>query len=798
MPFLNLGVVAHVDAGKTSLTERLLHAGGVTDHVGSVDAGDTQTDSLDLERRRGITIKTAVASFPLGDITVNLIDTPGHPDFIAEVERALRILDGAVLVVSAVEGVQAQTRILMRTLRRLGVPTLIFVNKIDRPGAREQSLLRDLATRLTPDIIPMATVIASGTPNATIRPLDRPDRPAGTTIRPTGTSSTTDPARAAVADFIARLVDISGDPRVLSDWVRNERSVSYGRLRDVLTARTRGGLLHPVFFGSAVTGAGVDELMAALPTLLPATTGTADGPLSGTIFKVDRDDQGRRVAYVRMFSGALHLRDRVPVGDPTSAPPIARGSGAQAATTTNPTAATGNSAQATTTTNPTPTTGNSAQATTTTNPTPATGRENGGKGEVGRENHGRSEVDRENGAGREAGRENGAGREAGRENGTGREAGRENGAGREAGRENHGRSGAGRENGAGGEAGRGNGGLVVITGIEVIEGGAGVRRGALVAGQIGKVHGLREARIGQAIGAAGPGGGRIFAPPALESVVRPRDPADGRRLHVALSELAGQDPLINLRQDGAELSVSLYGEVQKEVIAATLAETYGVEVVFEETRTIHIERPAGVGCAGKTLGKDGNPTLATLELRVEPGSGVTFALEVPVEQVPIHVFKAVELFRESLTAYVEESLTLGLRGWRVTDVHVTATRTGFVSPATRAADFRKLVPLVLREALERAGTVVCEPISRFRLDVPESTLGAVLAALGRYGAVPESSAPLEGLVPTARVRALEQAIPGLTHGEGVLETTFERYDPRPRTSAASQSPSEIASVEREA
>jgi len=117
---LNLGILAHVDAGKTSLTERLLYAAGVIDHVGRVDDGDTQTDTLALERRRGITIKSAVVSFEVDGTVVNLIDTPGHPDFIAEVERVLDLLDGVVLVVSAVEGVQAQTRVLTRTLRRLG------------------------------------------------------------------------------------------------------------------------------------------------------------------------------------------------------------------------------------------------------------------------------------------------------------------------------------------------------------------------------------------------------------------------------------------------------------------------------------------------------------------------------------------------------------------------------------------------------------------------------------------------------------------------------------------------------
>src|ERR671918_3173213 len=147
MRTLNLGILAHVDAGKTSLTERLLHSVGVIDEIGSVDAGSTQTDTLALERQRGITIKSAVASFAVGGVAVNLIDTPGHPDFIAEVERVLGVLDGAVLVVSAVEGVQPQTPLLFRALQRVGVPTLIFVNKIDRAGADPDRVVAELRRR---------------------------------------------------------------------------------------------------------------------------------------------------------------------------------------------------------------------------------------------------------------------------------------------------------------------------------------------------------------------------------------------------------------------------------------------------------------------------------------------------------------------------------------------------------------------------------------------------------------------------------------------------------------------------
>jgi ribosomal protection tetracycline resistance protein len=156
---------------------------------------------------------------------------------------------------------------------------------------------------------------------------------------------------------------------------------------------------------------------------------------------------------------------------------------------------------------------------------------------------------------------------------------------------------------------------------------------------------------------------------------------------------------------------------------------------------------------------------------------------VPIEQVPIHVFRTQEFFRDALAATVRRTLAQGLHGWQVTDVRVVAPRTGFVSPGTTAADFRKLLPLVLMAALRSAGTVVCEPIHGFRLEGPAGALGAMLGALSRFGAVPESpdvsgdGYVIRGLIPAARLRELEQAVPGLTHGEGLLESAFDSYRP---------------------
>ncbi|MDN3026855.1 tetracycline resistance ribosomal protection protein Otr(A) [Streptomyces sp. S.PB5] len=284
MHTLNIGILAHVDAGKTSLTERLLFDHGAIDQLGSVDTGDTRTDDGAIERQRGITIRSAVASFTVDGTRVNLIDTPGHSDFIAEVERALEVLDGAVLVLSAVEGVQAQTRVLMRTLRRLRLPTLIFVNKVDRAGARTEGLLDDIRRKLTPHVAPLGTVRDIGTPDARVTPL------------PYG-----DPLAESLADV---------DPGILAALVDGPAPAP-GDLHRALAARTADGSFHPVHFGSALGGQGVAHLVEDMVRLIPPAPTTGATAPRGTVFAVRPGPGGERTAYLRLYDGEVTERQRL-------------------------------------------------------------------------------------------------------------------------------------------------------------------------------------------------------------------------------------------------------------------------------------------------------------------------------------------------------------------------------------------------------------------------------------------------------------------------------------------------------
>ena len=608
MPTLNLGILAHVDAGKTSLTERLLFDHGAVAALGSVDAGSTTTDRGELERERGITIRSAVASFALGGLRVNLIDTPGHPDFIAEVERALAVLDGAVLVLSAVEGVQAQTRVLLRSLRRLGIPTLIFVNKVDRAGARGDALLTEIRTKLGASVVAVDAVRDAGTAAARVVPREW-ERGAAEILADHDD------------DLLARLVE--------------GREPAPAEIRDLLAAQTAAGHVHPVFFGSATTGAGTGPLATGIATLLRPRPVTGTGT-RGVVFAVERDAGGDKAAYLRLFSGTVRPRQRLVLHRP-------------------------------------------------------------GPGATTSELRGR------------------------------------------------------------------------VTTLEVLGGGPA----ELTAGAIARVHGLAGVRVGDRLG---PADDRApapqFSPPSLECLVHPEDPAQRVRLHAALTALADEDPLIRVRAvPGGGTSVLLYGAVQREVLADRLARECGLAARFGEIRPVYFERVTGSGqCEIALDPRRPNDFWATVGLRVEPGppgSGLRYRRDVQPGAVP-------KAFHRATEEAVRRTLEQGLYGWEVVDCTVTVIRTGYRAPASTAADFRGLTPVVLLRALRDAGTHVCEPCQSFEAEVPAGSLSAVLGRLAVLGADVTGSAErgpswvVTGLLPTRLMHELTAALPGLTHGEGAL------------------------------
>jgi len=305
-----------------------------------------------------------------------------------------------------------------------------------------------------------------------------------------------------------------------------------------------------------------------------------------------------------------------------------------------------------------------------------------------------------------------------------------------------------------------------VSALHVV-GGSGEAVPRLTAGHIAQVRGLAEIRIGDQVGSPdGLTGQTYFARPSLETVVRARRAGDAPALHSALLSLADQDPLIHTRvgPDG-QSSVLLYGEVQKEVIAATLADLYGLEAVFTPSQIVHLERPVAVGTAYEPIG---HGFAAALGLRVapaEPGSRIRYQREVELGSLPLAFHRAIE-------ETVRHALEQGVHGWPVTDALVTLTDCGYWSPVTTAGDFRDLTPLVLAQALAVAGTRVYEPCNRFDLDVPVQRFGPVTAQLAQLGARIDATTGgatswhITGEIPARLVHSFQRQLPGLSSGEG--------------------------------
>lgn len=252
-----LGILAHVDAGKTTLSEALLYAAGARRTLGRVDHGDAFLDTDAIERERGITIFGKTALFSVKDISFTLIDTPGHVDFSAEMERTLSVLDCAILVISGTDGVQSHTRTLLRLLERYRVPAFLFVNKLDLPGAERTALMAQLSAALP-----------------------------------------------GCVDFSAPERD---ETAALCDEAALEQYLEAGRLDDVTLAELiRARKLFPVFFGSALKLEGVDPLLSALAAYAPVAED--GGAFGARIFKVSRDAQGARLTWLRVTGGTLRAK----------------------------------------------------------------------------------------------------------------------------------------------------------------------------------------------------------------------------------------------------------------------------------------------------------------------------------------------------------------------------------------------------------------------------------------------------------------------------------------------------------
>ncbi|QDU68841.1 elongation factor G [Engelhardtia mirabilis] len=327
----NIGIVAHIDAGKTTVSERLLYFSGVEARFGEVHEGSTVLDWMPEERRRGITITAAATCLPWRDHLLNLIDTPGHVDFTVEVERCLRVLDGAVLVLSAIGGVQAQSEAVWRQARRFGVPTITLVNQCDRPGADYLVAVADLEARLEVEALPVHYPLGEGPDlrgvvdllDLTAWVYDAQGRESRIELPP----EVADEAGVLHAELVERLAEM--DEAVLDDLAADRRP-DRATLVAAVRRATLAGELQPVLCGAALRNIGMQRLLDAVVEFLPGPDDReppraeflSDGsphlvppdPLADVcalVFKVQSLDGGPPLLFVRVYAGIIERGARL-------------------------------------------------------------------------------------------------------------------------------------------------------------------------------------------------------------------------------------------------------------------------------------------------------------------------------------------------------------------------------------------------------------------------------------------------------------------------------------------------------
>ncbi len=287
---INLGILAHVDAGKTTVTENMLYLCGKTRSLGSVDSGNTVTDSSEIEKKRGISVFSSGADIQYGDYTINIIDTPGHVDFAGEAERSIMSLDAALIVVSAVEGLQSHTENIMQTIMQNKLPCIFFINKIDRAGSDYKNALSELSEAFGNRFVCLSKVSGEGSKECAAYEND-----------------------AFHTDACEVLSEYDDDimERYLSDEIVEE-SV----LKSALARECAKGEVYPVLCGSAMFGIGIKELLSAITEYLPDSSKLYQDKLSGVIYKIEHDKTFGVLSHIRMFGGSLASRDTVVLHSP--------------------------------------------------------------------------------------------------------------------------------------------------------------------------------------------------------------------------------------------------------------------------------------------------------------------------------------------------------------------------------------------------------------------------------------------------------------------------------------------------
>ena len=668
--YRNIGIIAHIDAGKTTTTERILFYTGKTYRLGNVDDGTTVTDWMPEERERGITIVSAAVTAEWKDHLVNIIDTPGHIDFTAEVQRSLRVLDGGVVVFDSVQGVEPQSETVWRQADKFGVPRICFVNKMDRVGASYERTIESIKERLGANALQMQ--IAIGSESEFIGVINLLDRNA---VFYTDSSGSTpevveipEEYKQEAADLREVLVErIAELDEALTIKFLEGEEISLEELKKALRKAVIANLAAPVFCGSSLKNKGVQLVLDAVidylpsPLDIPPVTATLvrDGsevlrhsvdsePMSALVFKIVSDPYMGRLAYLRVYSGTVKQNSTVQ---------------------------------------------NSSKDK---------------KERIGRLL--RMYADRR----------------------------------------------------------------------EDIE--------ELHAGDIGAILGLKFSFTGDTL--SDPTNPVLletisFPEPVISIAIEPKTKADQDRMSESLVKLSEEDPTFRVRQDDVtgQTVISGMGELHLDVLVTRLLREFKVKANVGKPRVAYreaITKPVmnAEYRYSKQTGGHGQYGHVIFDLEpLESGQGLQFENKIRGGAIPKEYIPAIE------KGFFEACESGPLAGFTMTDVKFTLTDGTYHEVDSSEMAFRMATIFGVREAAEKAGPVILEPIMQVEVTIPEEYTGDIIGQINarvgtitgmddRYG----NAKAIHALVPLSEMFGYATELRSATQGRGVFTMEFKHYD----------------------